>query len=182
MSAPREQSGEPDGVDPVDRSPTVLSSGLALAAAAVAAVAGQFSVVGIVVCVIGIAIMGAGLVTARRTFVRLAGAALLGGVLFASASGADVFATLVGVTAALLSFDFAATAVDLGEQLGRGTPTWRVELLHATTSTLVGFGFVLAGSGINEAATGGQPVSAVFGLVVAVVVLLAALRRAEPVE
>jgi hypothetical protein len=167
----------------IDRSPTYLSSGLAVVAAAVTtATAGPFSIPGLVGCVAGVAVLAAGLATGRRRLVRLAGVALVGGVLAAGLVDAPVLATLVGLAGALLAVDFGTTAVDLGTQLGRETPTGRVELLHATTSTLVGAGFVSAGFAVNEFVTGGQPLSAVFGLVLTVVVLLAALRRAEPVR
>lgn len=176
------ETGIPDEMGPVDRSPSSLSSALALAAASAAVMVSPASTAGLLVSLAGIAGLAAGLVTGRRRLVRLAGAALVGAVLLAGAAGAAVLATLTGVTAALLAFDLGTTAVDLGAQLGRETPTRRLELVHAAASTLVGAAFVLAGFAVHEYTTGGQPLSAVVGLVVAVVVLLAALRRADPVR
>lgn len=171
----------PEEVAPVDRSPTYLSSALALVAALVATTVSAPSPAALVGCVAGVAALVAGLATGRRGLVRLAGAVLVGAVLVASAAETPVLATLVGVTTALLAVDFGTTATDLGVQLGRQTPTARVELLHATTSTLVGSGFVLAGATADAFVAGSQPVSALFGLVVTVIVLVVALRRADPV-
>jgi hypothetical protein len=168
-------------VGPVDRSPTYLSSALALGAGAVATTAGTYSVVGLAGCVAGVLVLAAGLATGRQALVTLAGGTLVGGVLVGVAGGAPALAALVGVAAALLAFDFGSTAVGLGEQLGREAPTLRLELVHAVASTLVGLGFVFGGFAIHEIAAGGQPTSAVFGLALAVVVLLAALRHAGPV-
>jgi len=181
MSDASRRTGIPDGVERVDRSPTYLSGGLALVAAAVTTIVSTASLVAVGGCLAGVAVLFGALVTGRRTLLRLAGALLVGGVLVASGSGAPVVATLVGVTTALLAVDFGTTAVDLGRHLGRQTPTGRVELLHATTSTLVGFGFVFAGVTVDAFVSGSQPVSALFGLVVAVIALVVALRRADPV-
>jgi hypothetical protein len=174
--------GIPDDLDRMDRSPPYLSSGLAVVAGAVAVTASTYDPLALVGSVAGVFLLVAGLATGRRGLVTLASGVLVAAVLQAGTADAPVFATLLGVAAALLAFDLGTTAVDLGEQLGRETPARRLELVHAAASTLVGTGFVLAGFAIHEFATGGQPLSAVFGLVIAAVVLLAALRRADPVR
>ena len=182
MSDAGTQQGMADEVEPVDRSPTYLSSALAFVAAAVAATVSAVSPAAVLGCVAGVAVLAVGLVIGRRALVRLAGAVLVGAVLVASAAGTPVLATLVGVTATLLAVDLGTTAIDLGRQLGRQTPTARVELLHATTSTLVGSGFVLAGATVGAFVAGSQPISAVLGLILAVTALVVALRRADPVR
>ena len=182
MSNAGNQQELPEEVAPVDRSPTYLSSALALVAAVVAATVSASSPVAVLGCVAGVAVLVAGLAAGRRGLVRLAGAVLVGAALVASAAGTPVLATLVGVTTALLAVDFGTTATDLGAQLGRQTPTARVELLHATTSLLVGFGFVLAGATTDAFVAGRQPSSAVLGLIVTVIALVVALRRADPVR
>lgn len=175
------------GVDPtearLDRSPPYLSSGLALAAGVVAVTTSVDSQLGVVCAVGGLFGLALGLLTARQGFVTLGGGLLVLGPVVAGTTGVPpVVATLVGVTAGLLAFDFGSTGIALGEQLGRDTPTAQVELVHAIASTVVGLGFVIAGFAVHETAAAGQPVSAVLALVVAVVILLAALRRADPLS
>jgi hypothetical protein len=180
MSDAGRPPGLPEEVRPVERSPTYLSSGLALLTAAVTTVVSTTSLVAVAGCLAGVAVLFVALFTGRRALLKLAGAVLVAAVLVASGS-TSVLATLVGVTAALLAVDFGTTAVDLGAHLGRQTPTGRVELLHATASTLVGAGFVLAGATVDALVSGSQPVSALLGLIVAVIVLVVALRRVGPV-
>lgn len=179
-TGPDGPEGVPEEVDRVDRSPTYLSSALALVAATVATAVSPASLPALTGCVTGTALLAVGLAVGRRLLVTLAGTTLVAGVLLGATAGAPVPFTLVGVAAALLAFDLGTTAVSLGEQLGREAATERLELVHAAASTLVGLAFVTAGYAVNEVATGGQPLSAVFGLVLAVLVLLAALRRVDP--
>lgn len=169
-----------DGVGRIDRSPTYLSSALAVVAGALAALAGAYAPVGLTAGLAGLVGLTVGLAVGRQTPVTLGAAALVVGVVAGGVSGAPVLATLLGTTTALLSFDFATTALGLGEQLGRSAPTAEVELLHAGASTLVGLGVVVAGFTLHEVVTGSQPVSAVVGLLAVVVILVAALRRSDP--
>lgn len=177
-----EPAGSSSGApEPVDRRSTRLGSGLALAAGAVAATASVDAPAALGVCLGGLLVLGVGLAATRQSLVTAGGALLVAGPLAAAATGAPpVLATLVGVTAAILAFDLGSTAVSLGEQLGHDAPTAQVELVHAGASTVVGLSFVLVGFAVHEMAATGQPTSAVVGLVVAVVVLLVALRRADP--
>lgn len=175
------QSGETDtGVDRIDRSPPYLSSGLALSAALITTVASLYGTVAIAACATGLLALAAGLATGRQSLVTAGSATLVGGTIFAGIAGAPVLGTLIGVTAGILSWDIGSTAISVGDQLGREAPTARLELVQVASSSVVGFGVVLVGVLVYESAGGNQPVSAVFGLVVAVVILLAALRQADP--
>jgi len=171
---------EPD--DRIDRSPTLLSSALALAAAVFAVAANADAPAALLTCLLGVLVLGAGLLTGRQFAVTPGAGLLVLGSLVGGTQGVPVLATLVGVAAGLLAFDLGSTAVALGEQLGREAETAQVELVHAVASTLVGGVFVGAGFAIREAASGGQPLSGVLGLVIAVLVLIAALRRADPIR
>lgn len=167
--------------DRIDRSPTYVSSALALAAGVLTVTVTADLATGLVTCVAGVVVLAVGLTVGRQWVVTAASALLVVGVLLAAAEGAAVVAALIGIMSALLAFDLASTAVDLGEQLGRETATARVELLHAGASTLVGLVTVVVAFAVNQSVTGDQPVSAVLGLVIAVLLLVAALRRADPV-
>lgn len=168
-------------LEPVDRSPTYLSSGLALAAAGVTTVASATVELAAVVCLAGLLAVAIGLAVGRQSPVTVGTGLLVLGVLVGGAATVPMLVTLLGITAALLTYDFATTAIGLGEQLGRGAPTAQVELFHAGVSTLLGLGIVVASFAVTESATSDQPVGAVLGLLVAVVVLVAALRRADTV-
>lgn len=168
--------------DRIDRSPTVLSGALALLAAVFAATANADVPVAFLTCVLGVLVLGAGLLTGRQFAVTAGAGLLVLGSLVGGTQDAPVLVTLVGVATGLLAFDLGSTAVTLGEQLGREADTTQVELVHAVASTLVGGVLVGAGFGIHEAASNGQPLSGVLGLVIAVLVLVAALRRADPIR
>jgi hypothetical protein len=165
----------------IDRSPTYLSSGLALAAAAATTVASAAVELATLVCLAGLLAVAIGLAVGRQPPVTVGTGLLVLGVIVSGAAEVPVLVTLLGITAALLTYDFATTAIGLGEQLGRGAPTAQVELLHAGVSTFLGLGIVVASFVVKESAAGDQPVGAVLGLLIAVVVLVAALRRADAV-
>jgi hypothetical protein len=170
-----------DGLGRIDRAPTRLSSVLALGAAVLTTATSAYSPLAFVCCLVGGLVLAAGLAGGDQRAVTTAGGLLIVGVLAGGVAGAPVAPTLVGVTGAVLAVDLGSTALAVGEQLGRKAPTTRLELVHATGSVLVGLGLVTGGVVVHEAAAGSQPVTAVFGLVVAVVVLFVALRRMEPV-
>ena len=170
-----------DGLERIDRKPTRLSSVLALGAAALTTAASAYSPFAFVSCLLGGLVLVAGLAGGDQRAITTAGGLLVVGVVLGGVVGAPVAPTLVGVTGALLAVDLGSTAVTVGDQLGRRAPTARLELVHATGSVLVGAGLVAGGLVVHGTAAGSQPVTGVFGLVVAVVVLFVALRRIDPV-
>lgn len=165
----------------IDHAPTRPSSALALVAAVTTTAAAVYSPVAFAGCLVGGLVLVTGLGAGEQRAVTAGSAMLVVAALAGGASGAPVVATLVGVTGALLALDLGSTALSLGEQLGRQAPTLRLELVHATASTLVGLGIVTAGTAVHSTAAEGQPVTAVLGLVIAVVLLLLALRRIDAV-
>ena len=171
-----------NGVGPIERSPTYLSSTLALLAGVSTAVLSAYAQVALGATLAGLLVLGLGLGVGRQSPVTVGGGLLVAGVVAAGVSGAPVSATVLGMTTALLAFDLGTTALGLGEQLGRETPTSEVELLHAVASAAVGLGVVVPALAIREVATGGQPVSAVFGLLVVVLLSVVVLRRADPLS
>lgn len=165
----------------ITRAPTYLSSGLSLWAGLVAtAAAAVQSDLALLLCLFGIVALGAGLATGTQPFVTVGAGALVAGAIAGGVAGAPALSALVAVTAAILAWDLGGTAIVLGEQLGRGAPTTRLELVHAGASATVGLVTVAAGFVVYETATGGQPVSGVVGLVLAVFVLIVGLRTLEP--
>jgi hypothetical protein len=168
------------GVGQIDRSPTQVSSALALLAAVITAGASAYTPLGVASGLAGLLVLALGLVVGRQSPVTVGGGLLVAGVIVVGVAGAPVTATLVGTMTAVLAFDFGTTAVGLGEQLGREAPTAEVELVHGAASTAVGLVVVAAGFAIHEVAVGNQPVAAVVGLLVVVLVAVATLRRVDP--
>lgn len=84
---------------------------------------------------------------------------------------------LVGAVAALLVWDIGENAVSIGEQLGRGAPTTRVELTHLAASLLVGGVAVVAGLLVSDVGAADLSLPSFVVLVVAVVLFGVALRN-----
>ncbi|MFC4358612.1 hypothetical protein ACFO0N_11740 [Halobium salinum] len=162
----------------VDRSPATFSASLSL-------LAGLFSVLGSGLGVLtaaapgfaGLLVLAAGLYRGSRRAVTGGGVVLLGGVVFAGVGGGPPAGLLLGALGALLAWDYGENAITMGEQLGRAADTRRAELFHAAAS--LGVGVVGSGVvyGIYLGASGGQPVTALVFLLLAVVLLAGVLSE-----
>ena len=162
----------------IDRSPARLSSALAVTAAALAAgtsaLSGTFALAG---AIGGFALLTAGVVVGSRRGITLgAGVLLLGALVGGLLSGA-AYLLLPGVIATVLAWDLGEQAINVGEQLGRDAETTQLEVTHAAGSTVVGVGAGALGYGVYLVSSGGQPVTALVFLLLAVVVLTSALRN-----
>lgn len=125
---------------------------------------------------IGLVVLALGLAWASRRLVTNGGGIVLVGVLYAGYTGAPPLLVLVGALTGVLAWDAASNAVSVGEQLGKESSTARGEVVHVTSSFLVGTLSVAVGYAVYLAAAGGQPIAAVFLLVVGAVALVNALR------
>lgn len=157
---------------PVDRSPVRFSGTVAIASAFAAALAvGVYAPLALAVGVPGVLLLVAGTVRGTRWAVTGGAVVLFGSVLLAGARGAPPLALLVGTVTAVLAWDGAGTAIDLGEQLGRAAPSRRLQAVHLGATALVGLLATIVGYGLYRTATGGQPVAALVFLLVAAVLL-----------
>ena len=165
----------------VTQRPTVVSGGVATAAAVVALVVGASgSGDGLAIGLLGTALVAVGIGLASRTAVDLGCLVLFFGVVAAGIQGAPVERTLIGTVATVFAWDLAQGSIELGDQLGREADTRRLEVVHAGSSLLVGLSSVLLGYGVYVFAADGQPASAVaLSLVAALLVTigLGASRR-----
>jgi hypothetical protein len=162
----------------IDRSPARLSSALAVTAAALAAGTSALTTsLGLVVAVAGFLVVGVGVGWGSRRAVTLGAAALLVAALFGGLVSGAPYLLLPGVIATVLAWDLGEQAINVGEQLGRGADTTRLEVTHAAGSTVVGVGAGALGYGVYLVASGGQPVTALVFLLLAAVVLTSALRN-----
>ena len=162
----------------IDRSPTRLSSALAISAAGLAAGTSALSgTVGLAGGAGGFALLSVGVLLGSRRGVTLGATVLLvaafGGGLLSDAP----YLLLPGVIATVLAWDLGEQAINVGEQLGREAGTTHLEATHAAGSTVVGVGAGGLGYGIYLVSSGGQPVTALVFLLLAVVVLTSALRN-----
>jgi len=160
----------------ITRRPTTLSGGLSLVVGSLVLVLGALvSVPAIGPGVLGVTSLGLAVTYGRRRLADLGGVGLLLTTVAAGLSGSELL-TLGCAVGAVLAWDLANNAIELGEQLGRETDTSRAELVHAGAT--LGVGLVTAGTSyvIYRSATGGQPVTAVFFLLLAAVALISSLR------
>jgi len=166
---------------PIDRSPAVPSSvaaaGLGLV---VLAALGPFSGIALGLCVVGFAGLAVGLLRGSRSVVSGGASGLLLGTAAGSVNGAPVLLTLIGLVATVLAWDVGQRAIDIGQQLGRDAETKTLELFGLVRSVAVGVGTGVTGYLIYLVGAGGQSLSAVFFVLLAVLVLFAALSR-EPI-
>jgi len=165
----------------ITRRPTRLSSAVALVAGLLSVVtAAPYSGIALAVAGLGFAVLTAGVAVGSRPLVTVGPIGLFTGAVAAGAEAAPVASTLFSILAAVLAYDFAATAVDLGAQLGREADTRRLELFRIGTTSFVGSVVAVVSYFVYALGTGGQPLSAVVALLLAVVVLFVALRRQQP--
>ncbi|XVH30532.1 DUF7519 family protein [Haloferacaceae archaeon DSL9] len=161
----------------IDRSPTKLSSALAFGAAFFGVLGLALgSVEGAAVAALGVVGVGIGTVTGGRRWVTRGAVLVFAGTLVAGALGAPAIPLLFGGLSAILTWDFGTFAIELGDHLGRGTETARLEAVHAGISVAVGAITASVGYGTYLAAVGGQPVTALVFLLFGAVILVSALR------
>lgn len=166
----------------IDRTPRPLSSGAGLVAAVLAVVAiSPYAPTGVMIGVAGLGLLLVGLVRANRTGATIGSLALFAGSIVAGAGNAPVAVTLFAIVVSVLAYDFTTTGIDLGDQLGREADTRRLELVRIGLTTAVGVVAGTSGYAVFLLGTGGQPVSVLAVLLLAVVILLLALRR-EPLK
>ncbi|WP_436911012.1 DUF7519 family protein [Halosimplex marinum] len=159
----------------VDRSPARTSAGVAVALAAVAAL-WLPSIGGRALGLVGAALVGLGAVRGGRQAVTAGAVALVAGVAAAGLAGAAVV-PLVGATlCTLLAWDAGRYGITVGEQLGRGASTTRLELAHVTATAAAGTAAAVLGSVTYLAVGATTDGVAVVVLLVGVGLLVSALR------
>ncbi|WP_254768732.1 DUF7519 family protein [Salinilacihabitans rarus] len=158
------------------RRPTTVAAGVAGVAALVAvAAAGLGSTAGLALGAIGAAGVAAGLARGARPGVDVGCLVLFLGVVAGGLGIGSVELTLIGTVATVVAWDLAQGAIDLGDQLGRGARTARLEAVHAVSSLLVGLTAAAAGYAVYLVGAGGRPVSAAVLLLIAAILLTVGL-------
>lgn len=161
--------------DVIDRSPPRPSSGVALGVGILGALALATSGVAVGLSALGVVAIGIGLYASSRAAVTLGATGQFCGVLLAGLAGAPPEFLLISIAAAVVAWDVATFAIDLGNELGLAAETGRLELVHAGASVVVAV--VAAGFGVVVyRLVGGGPALAPVALLCGAVVLAVALR------
>lgn len=165
----------------VDRSPTKPGTVISLTAGILAVfVLGVTMPPSAGLAIPGVAVIGVGLHYGREQVVTGGGLVLFAGVLVAGVGGGGVGPTLIGGALAVLAWDAAVNAVELGEQVGYQAETRSAELSHAAGTVAVGFGTAVAAYALYVPFEGGRPIVSVVLLTAAAVLLASALRVGRP--
>jgi hypothetical protein len=160
----------------VRRGPARLSRwGSAGAAVLALGTSGFYSWPALTAGVVGLTLLVVGLRRGANTAVTAGAFGLFLAGIVAGSQGAPVLPVLISVTCSVLAWDSGRNAVSIGTQLGREADTRRIEAVHMAASTAVGLMTVGLGYGLYRAGTGNQPVTALFFLLVAAVLLVEAL-------
>lgn len=160
----------------INRSPTRLSSWVAVSAAFVAlGSSGFYSWPALGIGTAGFVLLVVGVVRGMPGGVTIGAFGLFMGAIIAGVRGVPVIPVLISVTTAVLAWDIGGSAISIGNQLGRDADTTRIETVHITASMSVGVVTTGVGYGLYQTGTGGQPVAAVIFLLIAAVLLVEAL-------
>jgi hypothetical protein len=161
----------------IDRRPTPLSAVLALAAASVVAIAASVgSTAGGALAGLGVVALAPAVVAGYPRLVDGGALALLGGVALGGSGNAPELWLLVATVAAVVAWDAGQTAISLGGQLGRDASTARAEVAHSAATVAIGTTTAGVAYVVYLFAGGSRPLSGVVVLLVAVAILLGALR------
>lgn len=160
----------------VDRRPTRPASMAALLAASVTVLVGaRVGAVPTFVGAVGVLGVAGGIVSGSRTWAAGGTGALVLAGLAASVLGGSFAPTMLAAVGAIMAWDLAEFAIGLGEHVGRGARTRRVEAVRIGTSLATGavaLGVVV----VLRAIARPLPVAALLVLLVGVLLLAAAIR------
>ncbi|SFR92549.1 hypothetical protein SAMN05216559_1096 [Halomicrobium zhouii] len=160
----------------VDRRPTLPSSVVAVAAAILAfLMSGPYDWVALAASGLGVALVAGGVLTGRHAPVTAGSAGLIVGVLAAAVANTPPLFVLGGAVAAVVAWDAGGTAIDLGNQLGRGAGTTRLELVHVGSTALVGAVTAVGSLALYRTALGRASVAVPMLLVIAALCIAVAL-------
>lgn len=125
----------------------------------------------------GVILLAGGAIGGSRGAIGYGFVALVAGILFAGLAGTDPFTLVLCAFCATVAWDVGRYGITVGDQLGRGSSTVRIELAHAVASATVG----IAGAALGYAAflvgPAGQPAPAVGLVLLGAVVLLSTMGK-----
>ncbi len=158
------------------RRPPSLSVGIVVLAGSVATLAVGGVPIAAGLGAVGLVLVTVGLVLAVRTLIELSGGAFGLAIVVGGGLGASPAAVSIAALSAVVAWDVADHAHDLGQQIGREARTRRNELAHLGGSLLVGAIAAAIAFGTFLGMAGGQPTTALAFLLCGAIALVAALR------
>jgi len=132
---------------------------------------------GALLCALGTVVLLAGVASARHGLVDGGGLVAFLGIVFAATNGATAGPVVFGTTATVVAWDAGGNAISIGRQLGNRVDSTRVEVVHAVAGAAVGLVTALVGLMLFRVGPTRQPVTTLFVLLLAAVLLVAALNR-----
>lgn len=155
---------------------TRVGGGLAVLAAALAALVAATTPHSVASGVVGLALVAGGLWWPARGAVLAGVLSLLAGAGWAAIAGAPPGATVVATAGALLAWDLGEHAVDLGLAVGPEGRTRSAEVVHAAAGLAVATLGAAGGVLVFRLAPGGRPPLVLMLLLVGAVLVVAGLR------
>lgn len=156
--------------------PPKLSSAIVLLAALGVLFITAVSVFTVTVSIIGVVLTAVSLVRWSTRLFPLGVGALFGAILLAGLFGMAPVFLLTASFLVVVAWDVGQNGFSIAAEMGPGVSTLRIEIIHAVSSIVV----LAAGSSVGYAVylvmTGGQPVLALFALLVGIFTLLIALQ------
>jgi len=149
----------------------------AVAGTAATTLAAPGSPAAALLCALGTAVLLAGVASARHGLVDGGGLVAFLGIVFAATNGATAGPVVFGTTATVVAWDAGGNAISIGRQLGNRVDSTRVEVVHAVAGAAVGLVTALVGLMLFRVGPTRQPVTTLFVLLLAAVLLVAALNR-----
>lgn len=156
---------------------THTGGGLAVSAGLVAVVLTGVTLPTLLVGLVGLLGIGVGVWRGSRRELTLGVLAVFLAIVAAGIQNVGP-ARLLGATVGLVvAWDSAENELTLGEQIGPRSASGRPEVVHAGTTALVTTLGAAGAYGVFRFATGGQPVVALFALLIGALLILVALGQ-----
>ncbi|WP_138006944.1 DUF7519 family protein [Halalkalirubrum salinum] len=161
----------------IDRTPSPRSAiGAVVLAAIATAMLALVSIEGAALAFTGAIVLSVGVRFGRLRIVHAGSLLSVGGLVTAGVTGATPEPLLVAAVCAVLAWDLAETAIELGDRVGGDASTARFESVHAAMILAVGIASAAVGYGLYAATAGGQPTTAVVLLLFGAVIVVSAFR------
>lgn len=153
----------------------LLSSVVTLLVAIFTLLITSVSIYTLVAGAVGIGLLLISVIRGSSRIFTIGIAMLFGGIVIAGMIGMAPMFLLVAAFLVAIVWDVGQNGFTIAEEVGKGVPTLRIELIHLISSIVVLVAGVSIGYAVFLTVSGGQPAIALVALLVGVVVLLIAL-------
>ncbi|MBO4247054.1 hypothetical protein IL252_04355 [Halomicrobium sp. IBSBa] len=147
--------------DSLDTRPGTASVAVAVAAGLVTVLVSATTPLAGAVGPCGLVVVSFGVRRGSRLPHRIGSAGLFGAVLLAGVAGTDPVPMLVAAGAAVVAWDAGEHGIGLGRQLGHAAVSTRAQLAHVGVTVAVGSVVAVVGYVVYDAASTGQPTTAI---------------------